>query len=60
MHPELGPVRVYTFYGRETIFVDQHDVVVGDLAGLRSDASLKTAPPVALPQYGPLDPVGTP
>lgn len=59
-HPELGPVRVYTFFGRETIFVDQNDMVVGDLAGLRSDASLKTEPPVALPLYGPLDPVNTP
>jgi len=59
-HPELGAVRVYTFFGRETIFVDQNDMVVGDLAGLRSDRVLKTPPPVALPLYGPLDPVGTP
>lgn len=59
-HPELGPVRVYTFFGRETIFVDEHDMVVGDLAGLRSDAVLKIPPPPALPLYGPLDPVNTP
>jgi hypothetical protein len=59
-HPELGPVRVYTFYGRETVFVDARDVVVGDLMGLRADRVLKTPPPPPLPQYGAPDPVHTP
>jgi hypothetical protein len=51
-HPELGPVRVYTFYGRETVFVDARDVVVGDLMGLRADRVLKTLPPPPLPATG--------
>jgi hypothetical protein len=59
-HPELGPVRVYTFYGRETVFVDQNDKVVGDLLGLRADRVLHNPPPQALPVYGTPDPVGTP
>ncbi len=59
-HSELGRVRVFTFYGRETVFVDERDMVVGDLAGLRPHRLLKTEPPVALPAYGPLDPVHTP
>ncbi len=59
-HPELGPVRVYTFYGRETVFVDERDMVVGDLMGLRPDRVLKTPPPPALPRYGAPDPVHTP
>jgi hypothetical protein len=59
-HPELGPVRAYTFYGRETVFVDDRDMVVGDLMGLRADRVLKTPPPPALPRYGTPDPVNTP
>jgi hypothetical protein len=59
-HPELGHVRAYTFYGRETVFVDERDMVVGDLLGLRADRVLKTPPPIALPQYGTPDPVNTP
>lgn len=59
--PSLGnTVRVYTFYGRETVFADEHDVVVGDLAGLRPSGSLSTPEPPALPTYGPPDPEGTP
>lgn len=41
--PVLGPVRVYTFYGRETVFTDERGVVVGDLSGLL-DASHVAAP----------------
>ena len=37
-HKDLGRVRVYTFYGRETVFADEHDRVIGDLAGMRPDA----------------------
>lgn len=59
-HPDLGPVRVYTFYGRETVFVDERDMVVGDLMGMRADRVLHTPRPPALPIYGPPDPVGTP
>lgn len=60
VHPELGPVRVYTFYGRETVFADQHDHVIGDLAGLRPHRLLKTSAPPAIPLFGPIDPVATP
>jgi hypothetical protein len=53
-------LRVYTVYGRESVFVDEHDVVVGDLAGLRQDAVLHTPAPPPLPLYGAPDPVNTP
>lgn len=59
-HPELGPIRVYTFYGRETVFADANDAVIGDLAGMRPDHVVKTPPPPAIPTFGPVDPVGTP
>ncbi|MET0343853.1 MAG: hypothetical protein ABW252_22760 [Polyangiales bacterium] len=59
-HPELGPVRVYTFFGRETVFADENDVVIGDLMGLRPDRVVKTPPPPAIPTFGVVDPVGTP
>jgi hypothetical protein len=59
--PSLGrTVRVYTFFGRETVFADDNDVVVGDLAGMRPSATLTTPEPEALPMYGGPDPVHTP
>jgi hypothetical protein len=30
----LGHVRVYTIYGREPVFTDDHDLVIGDMMGL--------------------------
>jgi hypothetical protein len=59
-HRELGKVRVYTFYGRETVFTNEEDVVVGDLAGLLPDHLVTLPPPRAVPLYGPIDPAGTP
>lgn len=59
-HPELGNVRVYTYFGRETVFADEHDMVVGDLAGLRLDEKLTTPRPPAIPLFGVVDPVHTP
>lgn len=59
-HPELGPVQVYTFYGRETVFTDAQGVVLGDLAGLRPDALVKLPAPPPIPLYAPLDPIHTP
>lgn len=53
-------VRVYTFYGREAVFADDHDVVVGDLAGMRPSDSLSTPEPPALPHYGTPDPEHSP
>lgn len=59
--PSLGrTVRVYTVLGRESVFADENDVVVGDLAGLRPHHTLRTPPPAPLPTYGPPDPVHTP
>lgn len=55
-----GRVRVYTIFGRESIFTDDEGNVVGDLAGLRTDASLDTPEPEPLPEYGAPDPRGTP
>ncbi len=53
-------VRVYTFFGRETVFADDNDVVIGDLAGMRPSDTLSTPEPPALPMYGTPDPVNTP
>jgi len=61
LEPSYGKkVRVYTFFGRETVFADEHDVVIGDLAGMRPSDSLSTPEPPALPDYGGPDPVHTP
>lgn len=59
-HPELGRVRVYTYFGRETVFADEHDMVIGDLAGMRPDVRLSTPRPPAIPLFGVVDPVHTP
>jgi len=59
-HPELGKVRVYTFYGRETVFANEDDLVIGDLAGLRPNEKLTTPAPPAIPTFGEIDPVRTP
>ena len=53
-------VRVYTVFGRESVFANDGDVVIGDLAGLRDDRDLDTVPPEPLPTYGEPDPRGTP
>lgn len=53
-------LRVYTVYGREAVFTDENNVVVGDLAGLRpSNASMGPEPPPA-PTFQPPDPAHTP
>jgi hypothetical protein len=52
--------RVYTIYGREPIFTDEHDNVIGDLSGMRPAALVTTPAPPAVPMYGTPDPVGTP
>ncbi|HWW83078.1 MAG TPA: hypothetical protein VNZ26_05720 [Vicinamibacterales bacterium] len=53
-------VRAYTFFGRETVFADENDVVIGDLAGMRPSDTLSTPEPEPLPMYGGPDPVHTP
>ena len=59
--PSLGKtVRAYTFFGKETVFADEYDVVIGDLAGMRPSDSLKTPDLPPLPMYGTPDPVHTP
>lgn len=59
--PDYGKnVRVYTFFGRETVFADDSDVVIGDLAGMRPADLVKTPEPEPLPTYGGADPVHTP
>lgn len=55
-----GKIRVYTVFGREAVFANRKDVVVGDLAGLRPDATLGTSRPRALSSYAEPDPVSTP
>ncbi|MFO0678700.1 MAG: hypothetical protein U0169_19365 [Polyangiaceae bacterium] len=59
--PSLGRrVRVYTIYGREPVFTDDDDVVLGDLAGLRPSETLTTPEPTPAPMFGVPDPVHTP
>jgi hypothetical protein len=59
--PSLGRVvRVYTFFGKETVFADEDDVVLGDLAGMRPSESLSTPEPEPLPMYGEPDPAHSP
>jgi hypothetical protein len=59
--PWLGrTVRVYTVYGRETVFADETDAVIGDLAGLRPHELAGTPVPTPMPMYGTPDPVHTP
>jgi hypothetical protein len=59
--PVLGKnVRVYTFFGQETVFADDEDVVVGDLSGQRPSDALSTPEPPPMPTFGGADPVHTP
>jgi hypothetical protein len=60
--PGFGaPVRVYTVYGRETVFTDANNVVLGDLGGMRPASRLAHLPPVVpLPVPDAPDPVHTP
>lgn len=59
--PALGrTVRVYTVYGRESVFTDENNVVIGDLAGLRPASLVTTPAPPAMPMFGTPDPVRTP
>jgi hypothetical protein len=61
IEPTLGGrVRVYTFFGKETVFANDDDVVLGDLAGMRRSDSLETPEPPPLPTYGGADPEHTP
>jgi hypothetical protein len=53
-------VRVYTFYGRETVFTDEKDVVIGDLAGLVPSDRSPLPEPKSMPRFEPVDPVHTP
>jgi hypothetical protein len=53
-------VRVYTFFGKETVFADDSDVVIGDLAGMRPAETVTLPEPPALPTFGGPDPVHTP
>src|SRR5690606_3859672 len=59
-HDLLGKVRVYTIYGREAVFTNEDNVVVGDLAGLLPDHLVHLPRPREVPMYGPVDPVNTP
>ena len=55
-----GHVRVYTVFGRESVFTDDEGNVLGDLAGLRPHALLDTPEPPELPSNEAPDPRGTP
>jgi hypothetical protein len=53
-------VRVYTVYGREGIYADETDAVVGDLAGMLPADRVRTPAPAPMPRYGEPDPMRTP
>lgn len=53
-------VRVYTVFGRETVYTDGDGVVIGDLRGMRPHHTLDSEPPPPIPQIEPPDPVNTP
>lgn len=56
----LGRVRVYTIYGREPIYADENDTVVGDMMGLVPARLVDRPMPPVLPSDGPPDPAHTP
>ena len=58
--PEMGHVRVYTIYGREPIFADENDVLVGDMMGMRPARLITTPMPPRIEREGEGDPRGTP
>lgn len=53
-------VRVYTVYGRESVFADETDTVIGDLGGMLPSDRVTTPAPPPMPMYGAPDPVRTP
>ncbi|MGE0785912.1 MAG: hypothetical protein AB7S26_09510 [Sandaracinaceae bacterium] len=53
---DLGRVRVYTIYGREPVFTDDDDVVVGDMLGMRTAEVVEGPVPDPMPDRGPFDP----
>jgi hypothetical protein len=53
-------VRVYTFFGQETVFADDDDAVIGDLAGMRPSSTLTSPEPAPLPAFGGPDPAHSP
>lgn len=60
-HAGIGRrVRVYTVYGRETVFTDERDVVIGDLGGMRPAERVPGTAPAELPTPDAPDPENTP
>jgi hypothetical protein len=53
-------VRVYTVYGRESVFADEHDTVIGDLGGMLPSDRVSAPAPAPMPLYGVPDPLHTP
>lgn len=56
----LGRVRVYTIFGREPIFADEDDLVVGDMFGLRRADAVPGPIPDPMPDLPPLDATAPP
>lgn len=57
---DLGRVRVYTIYGREPVFADEEDVVVGDMMGLRRAEVVEGPVPDPMPDRAAFDPRALP
>lgn len=57
----LGRVaRAYTIYGRECVYADESDAVLGDLGGMLPADRVRTPAPAPMPRYGDPDPEHTP
>lgn len=56
----LGRVRVYTIYGREPVFADENDVVLGDMFGMRPASTIAGPLPDPMPDPGPIEPTSLP
>jgi len=57
---EMGQVRVYTIYGREPIFADENNILVGDMMGMRPARLITTPVPPGINREGDVNPRGTP
>jgi hypothetical protein len=53
-------VRVYTIYGREAVFADENDHVLGDLQGMTLVSVYNIPLPPPMSTFEPIDPVHTP
>lgn len=56
----LGRVRVYTIYGREPVFADENNIVLGDMLGLREASTIEGPIPDPMPDRASFEPATYP